>query len=377
MSSAPSKEQLPLIQHLDPQGNLHGKPQYSMSADEHKLVFETMVKVRLFEDRCMKLQRQGRIGFYIGAYGQEASHVASAQALRKQDWVYPSYRELGVLLLRGIPVQQIVHQLYGNASEHTLGAQMPCHYSFRQANFVSISSPIGTHLPHAVGTAMAAKYKGDDVVTCSYIGDGGTSEGDFHVALNFAGVYKAPTIIIVENNQWAISCPSNEQTSSPSYAIKAMAYGMEGVRVDGNDVLAVYSETRKAVEKAKRGDGPTLIENVTYRLFSHSSSDDADRYRDKVEYEAALKNEPLLRYRKYLGAQKIWNEKWESDFSEKFKEEVNEAIKRAEAAPRPDTSSIFERVFAQTHPILDEQQALLKEELKERQSWEEDGAFPL
>lgn len=372
-----NQELFPMQQLLDPSGKLVGKPTKTLSADQHRSIFTTMLQVRLFEERCMKLQRQGRIGFYIGAYGQEASHVASAFALKPQDWVFPSYRELGILLHRGINFEQLMHQLYGNAKDHTQGAQMPCHFSYRQANFISISSPIGTHVPQAVGAAMAASYKGDKTVVAVYLGDGGTSEGDFHVALNFAGVYKAPVVIIVENNQWAISCPSSEQTASDNYAIKALAYGVEGVRVDGNDVLAVYEQTAKAVEKARSGGGPTLIENVTYRLFSHSSSDDADRYRDKPEYQEALKREPLLRYRHYLQAQKIWSEGWEAELREKFSAEISAAIEKAEQAPRPEPLTLFENVFAESYSLLDEQKRLLAEELQERSSWEDEGAFPL
>jgi TPP-dependent pyruvate/acetoin dehydrogenase alpha subunit len=254
---------------------------------------------------------------------------------------------------------------------------MPCHFSFRAANFVSISSPIGTHVPHAVGMAMAARYRGDKAIAAVYLGDGGTSEGDFHVALNFAGVYRAPLVCIVENNQWAISCPSSEQTASEDYACKASAYGLDGVKVDGNDVLAVYDETAKAVEQVRGGGRPVLIENVTYRLFSHSSSDDADRYRPKGEYEAALKREPLLRYRSYLKREGVWTQAWEDELSEAFRDQVNAAIQKAEATPRPEVATLFEHVMRADNPLLREQAAQLEEELKERQSWEAEGAFPL
>ncbi len=370
--------QQPIVQYLDANSKMHGDAnKVGLAQKDHRTIFTLMLKVRLFEERCMKLQRQGRIGFYIGAYGQEASHIASAYAFRKQDWIFPSYRELGVMLLRGISMQEIVNQIYGNSEDHTQGAQMPCHHSFRKANFVSISSPIATQIPQAVGMAMAAKYKGDKVIAGVYLGDGGTSEGDFHVAMNFAGVYQAPVVFIVENNQWAISCPAHEQTASDGFAIKAKAYGFEGLRVDGNDVLAVYEATKRAVEKARQGKGPTLIENVTYRLFSHSSSDDASRYQNKQEYEQALKCEPLIRYRNYLQEQGIWNEAWEKEISEDFKKEVDVAIKTAEKQPRPDPSTLFTHVYATSNPLLEEQQRLLQEELKERESWEEEGAFPL
>jgi 2-oxoisovalerate dehydrogenase E1 component alpha subunit len=325
----------------------------------------------------MKLQRQGRIGFYIGAYGQEASHVAAGFAFEPRDWIVPAYRQVGIALLRGASPADLIHQLFGNAKDPIRGAQMPCHYSLRSINFASISSPIATQVPHAVGVAMAAKYKGDPVVACTFLGDGGTSEGEFHVGMNFAGVYQAPVVIIIENNQWAISCPANEQTASESFAIKARAYGFEGWLVDGNDPLAVFAATKKAVDKARDGGGPTLIENHTYRLFSHSSSDDAGRYQPREMYEEAVKKDPLIRYRTYLEEREVWSQAWEDGFSERFRDEINAVIREAEETPRPDPSTIFDNVFAERTPALERQWRELEEELKERTSWEEEGEFPL
>jgi TPP-dependent pyruvate/acetoin dehydrogenase alpha subunit len=210
------------------------------------------------------------------------------------------------------------------------------------------------------------------------MGDGGTSEGDWHVAMNFAGVYNAPCVFICENNQWAISCNSKDQTKSESYAIKAVAYGFEGIRVDGNDPLAVYEATRAAVEKARAGGGPTLIESYTYRLFAHSSSDDASKYRDDAEYQDALKKEPVGRYRKFLQDRNLWTQEWEDGIVETFREELSTAIENAENAPPPNPRTMFEGVYAETHPLLEEQWRMVEEEIDERGgSWENEGEFPL
>lgn len=348
-----------------------------LSGDDHRRMFTAMIQVRLFEDRCMKLQRQGRIGFYIGAYGQEASHVASGYAFAERDWFMPAYRQIGIAFLRGVRIADLVNQLFGNAEDIIRGAQMPCHYALRDQHFGSISSPIATQLPHAVGFAMAAAYKKDDIVVGTYLGDGGTSEGEFHVAMNFAGVYKAPVVFIVENNQWAISCPADEQTASENFAIKAKAYGFEGLLVDGNDPLAVYVATKQAVEKARAGGGPTLIENHTYRLFAHSSSDDAGRYQSEELYNKALELDPMIRYRKYLEDRGVWTQAWEDELSEAFRKELSGAIARAEDIPRPDPETLFDHVFAERTPTLQAQWDALKDELPQRESWEDEGEFPL
>ena len=260
-------------------------------------MYRTMALVRAIDDRMIKLQRQGRIGFYGEARGQEAGGVASAAALRPDDWLFPALREVGAALYRGFPLEKYMAQCFGTAGDELKGRQMPCHYGFRAGNFVPLSSCIGTQIPHAVGVAYAAKYRKEDVVAVAYMGDGATSEGDFHVGMNFAGVYKAPVIFFCQNNQWAISVPVSKQTASESIAIKAEAYGFPGVRVDGNDAIAIYEVTRDAADRARKGDGPTLIEAVTYRMGGHSSSDDATRYREKKEVEEWKRKDPVDRLR--------------------------------------------------------------------------------
>lgn len=345
-------------------------------SDERLLgLYTAMVRTRVMEERALVLQRQGRIGFYVPCTGQEASHLGTAAALEDSDWVFPAYRQAGIPLLRGVPMEQIVDEWYGNAGDICKGRQMPVHYSFRSAHFVTISSPIGTQLTHAVGAAMAAKYRGEDTVMMTYCGDGGTSESDFHCALNFAGVYDAPCIVICENNGWAISTPLEFQTASETMAIKAEAYGIPGVRVDGNDILAVYQVTKEAVDRARKGKGPTLIETLTYRVGPHSSSDDPTRYRPDAEVSDWKNKDPLERFRKYLRGRRLLTPKLDEELFAAAKEEVNAAVKAAEQKGNPATASLFEDVFRDMTPQLREQRDELLSFGEAKSSHE--GYFPL
>src|SRR5262245_9601584 len=223
-------------------------------------IYSEMLRLRILDQRMLTLQRQGRIGFYGTATGEEAAVIGSAFALRADDWIFPALRQGGAALLRGYPLVEYISQCMGNSMDATKGRQMPSHYCYRPANFVSWSSCIGTQIPHAVGAAWAMKIEKKDSIAVAYMGDGATSEGDFHVAMNFAGVFKIPVVFFCQNNQWSISVNIKQQTASESIAIKAVAYGFEGVRVDGNDVLAVYQATKEAVDNARQGKGPSLIE---------------------------------------------------------------------------------------------------------------------
>ncbi len=347
----------------------------NLSDAELKRLYATMLAARIMDERALALQRQGRIGFYLQALGQEASHVGSAAALRDSDWFFPAYRQPGIPILRGVSFDDLANEWYGNDVDTSKGRQMPVHYSFRSANFVSISSPIGTQITQAAGAGMAARIRGDDTVFMTYFGDGGTSSNDFHSGLNFAGVYKAPVVFVCENNQWAISVPLKGQTASETIAAKAAAYGMPGIRVDGNDVLAVYRVCKEAVERARKGDGPTLVETVTYRMGSHSSSDDAARYRDEAEWESWKQRDPLQRFQRYLTKRGLWSQDWEDERAAAIKEELNAAIKRAEARPKPPLASLFEDVFMNPTPQLREQQRQL--ESLEGPEADDIGEFPL
>ncbi len=361
---------------IEPDGRAAKDKDPGLSDDRLRQLYRTMVWTRIMDDRGLALQRQGRIGFYLQSTGQEASHIGSAAALEDSDWLFPAYRQPGILILRGVDFESIVSEWIGNSGDTSKGRQMPVHYSFRSINFVSISSPIGTQITHATGAAMAARArKDDDTVFMAYFGDGGTSSNDFHSGLNFAGVYDSPVVFICENNHWAISVPLEKQTGSETIAQKAQAYGMPGVRVDGNDILAVYRVCKEAVERARQGKGPTLVETVTYRMGSHSSSDDASRYRDEKEWEAWGRRDPILRFQKYLQKKKLWTEAWEKELQEEGKKQINAAIKLAEANPPPKPESMFEDVFMNMTPQLKQQRDELMALGGEMDS--EQGEFPL
>jgi pyruvate dehydrogenase E1 component alpha subunit/2-oxoisovalerate dehydrogenase E1 component alpha subunit len=255
---------------------------------------------------------------------------------------------------------------------------MPCHFADRGVNVVAWSSVIATQLPHAVGAAWAAHYCGDDMVSLAYIGDGGTSEGDFHAALNFAAVWKAPVVFVCQNNQWAISVPLATQTVSHSIAIKALAYGIPGVQVDGNDVLAVFRATREAIERARAGEGPTFIEAVTFRMGGHSSSDDPTRYRDAETVDAWARRDPIVRFRAYLEANGHWDAAAEDALQQELDDAITEAIRIAEAAPPPEPASVFTHVYGEMPWHLAEQRAqVLGERTRDDGERGPGGAFPL
>jgi pyruvate dehydrogenase E1 component alpha subunit/2-oxoisovalerate dehydrogenase E1 component alpha subunit len=250
------------------------------------------------------------------------------------------------MLLRGFPLVPYLCQVFGNSGDETKGRQMPSHMASKSVNQVSWSSCIGTQLPQAVGAAMAARIKGDRTVVAAYMGDGATSEGDFHVAMNFAGVFKPPVVFICQNNHWAISVPTAKQTASESIAIKAQAYGFSGVKVDGNDAIAVYLAVKEAVDKARTGGGPTLVECETYRIGAHSSSDDPTRYRDEKEVEQWRKRDPIDLMRGRLQSWGLWSATDEDSLKARALEEVNAAIAEAEKKPDPPRESLFDDVYA-------------------------------
>lgn len=344
-----------LVQVLDLDGKIVAPQAPRIEPEDLLRMYRTMVLNRLLDERMLKLQRQGRIGFYLQTTGEEATHIGSVAALRSSDWIFPAYREPGAAFLRGFPLRDFVNQAYGNAADRTKGRQMPVHFSGREVNCVSISSPVGTQIPQAVGVGMAARLLGHDTVTVVFFGDGTSSQGDFHVGLNFAGVFKSPTIFICRNNQWAISTPLDRQTASESIAVKAKAYGFPGVRVDGNDVLAMYEATREAAERARRGEGPTLIEALTYRRAAHSSSDDPRGYRNEGEVKEWEAKDPIERFRKYLAARRLWNAKKEEELRNELTSEILATLKRAEELPPPPVESLFDDVYAARPPHLVEQ----------------------
>ena len=321
--------------------------------------YEAMVRTRTIDVQLERLQRQGRIGFHIGSLGEEACILGSAAAMRPQDWIFPCYREFGALLYRGMPLQTYVDNMYGNADDPVKGRQMPDHYTGRAFRFGSVSSPIGTQMTQAVGFAWAAQKKGTDEVTSVYFGEGATSSAEFHTGMNFAGVMKAPVIFLCRNNHWAISVPSEKQTASKTFADKGVAYGVPAVRVDGNDVLATYKVVRECVERAARGEGPALVEMLTYRVGGHSTSDDPRAYRVQDEVEQWRRTDPVVRLRRHLETLGAWDDAREEELTKSTEAELKACITAAEKKPKPDLGTMFDGVFAERPWHLEEQAAEL------------------
>jgi len=318
-------------------------------ADEQVLhLHRWMALGRELDERMIMLQRQGRIGFYVGAIGEEAAVIGAAAAMEERDWIFPSYREHAAALMRGMPLVTFVCDLLGNAGDRMLGHQMPCHETWRQGRYTSISSPIATQIPHAVGAAWAARLRGDDMVALTYFGEGATSANDFHAALNFAGVHRVPVVFLCRNNGWAISLPREMQTAAETIAQKAVAYGIHGERVDGNDLFAVRSATRRARERASKGEGPTLLECVTYRVEGHSTSDDPRAYRPPELVEPWRKKDPILRVERYLALRGLLSGEQAERVRAGAREQILAAIDEAtryEAKPAMET--LFDGVYAE------------------------------
>jgi TPP-dependent pyruvate/acetoin dehydrogenase alpha subunit len=313
----------------------------------------------------LRLQRQGRLGFYMTSTGEEATHLA-VHALRPDDWIFPSYREPGAAFLRGYTLDEYISQLYGNVKDPVKGRQMPVHHSVSRIHYVSISSPVGTQIPQAVGTAQAAKISGSKDAAIVYFGEGATSTGEFHVGMNFAGVWKSPCIFLCRNNGWAISTPGAKQTAAKTIAIKALAYGMPGVRVDGNDLLAILQVTREAADRARAGEGPTLIEALTYRRGAHSSSDDPSVYRDPNEPKKWETNDPIERFRRYLAKQGLWTEELENQLRTQIEKEIVAAHERTNGLPPPDVETLFDDVYQEVPWHLREQREWLMRQERPR-----------
>jgi pyruvate dehydrogenase E1 component subunit alpha len=323
-------------------------------------IYRGMVRIRIIDERLLALQRQGRIGFYAEARGQEAAVIGAVAALAADDFVVPAHRELGAVLYRGLPLRSFVAQLFGNANDIARGRQMPVHPGApRSLNYLPPSSCVATQLPQATGIAWAAKILKKKTVVLGYLGEGGTSAEDFHAGVNFAAVYQTPVVFLCQNNQWAISTPAGAQSASETFAIKALAYGMPGVRVDGNDIFAVFAATKAAVDRARAGGGPTLIEAVTYRLGAHSTSDDPARYRAD-QTEEWTRKDPIARFRAWLFASKTLDEAADAALRAAVEEELREAIDAEEKVGPPPIESLIEDVFAVPTTALREQLAELQ-----------------
>ncbi|MBW2465235.1 MAG: 3-methyl-2-oxobutanoate dehydrogenase [Deltaproteobacteria bacterium] len=346
MSDRPDEDEaLGLLTVLRDDGGADAATAPFLEDDLLRAMHREMLRIRVIDERMLMRQRQGRVGFFGTITGQEATPIATGFATEARDWVFPALRESAIMLVRGFPLEAWLAQAYGNEADVLKGRQMPSHMSGRSVNQVSWSSVIGPQITQAVGAAMAAKLRGDDVVTVGFMGDGATSEGDFHSAMTMASRFRAPCVLICQNNHWSISVPTAKQTRSQTIAVKARAYGMPGVRVDGNDVLAVYSAVKQAADRARAGEGPTFIESVTYRMGPHSSSDDPSRYRSDEEVAEWAKKDPVERFERYLARAEVVSPEQAKAVREDLTTEVLETIKRVEVLAPMDRRTLFEDLY--------------------------------
>jgi pyruvate dehydrogenase E1 component alpha subunit len=323
---------------IDENGKADKKVMPEISDDMLKKMYQFMVQERIMDDRILKLQREGRCGTYASCLGQEAVQVGASLAMQDDDWMFPYFRDLGSIIVRKFPVSQYLRYWMGDQR----GMQVPD----GQNNFM-VCIPVGTQTLHAVGAAFALKARKEKSAVVVFFGDGATSEGDFHEAMNFAGVWKLPIVFVCQNNQYAISVPLRMQTASQTLAQKAIAYGFDGIQVDGNDVVSVYSAVRSALEKARDGKGPTFVECLTYRIGDHTTSDDASRYRSQGEVDAWKRKDPIERMKKFLDSKGIWSADFENNVRDDAVEKADIDVKDAESAQPEKLDEIFSFTYAQ------------------------------
>lgn len=332
------------LQVLDAKGRADKLLEPKLDKDVLLQMYELMVLTREFDRTALNLQREGRLGVYAPVWGQEAAEVGSALALKPSDWVFPSFREWGVYIARGVPLKTLLLYSMG----HHEGGRLP-----KGQNDVTVSIPVASQLLHAVGAGYASVYRKQKCAVITYFGDGATSEGDFHEAMNFAGVFKAPVVFFCQNNGFAISVPREWQSASKTLAQKACAYGFEGVQVDGNDVLAVYVATKAALERARAGLGPTMIEALTYRCGPHTTADDPMKYRDEVVAKKKCEIiDPLVRFRRYLEGKKLWSAGFDEEVRAEARKRVAEAVGVAEKEPSVPLEDLFSFLFEKMSPEL-------------------------
>lgn len=365
------------LQIVDPDGQLVGDaPKHT--DEELNALFVHMLRIRCLDGRMLKLQRAGRVGFVGTATGLEATLVGAAAPLRSTDWLWSGLREGGAAVMRGLPLAEYVAQMYCNANDTAKGRQMCNHFQHKGTNYPSWSSVIGTQITHGVGAAYASKRKGDDAVHVIHFGDGATSSSGFHSGMNFAGVWKVPAVFICTDNGWAISVPSSAQTAADSFAAKAEAYGMPGVQVDGNDVLACEAAVGEAIERAREGGGPTLVVLKTYRMLGHSSSDDPTKYRSDEEVEAWAQRDPIERFERFLVDRGALKEGRRAELEAELTREIDAVIHEQEAAAPMALKTLVEDVYANVPYHLRRQYnefIAVAEKLGHAQPG--DGAFPL
>ncbi|MCB9845147.1 MAG: pyruvate dehydrogenase (acetyl-transferring) E1 component subunit alpha [Phycisphaeraceae bacterium] len=341
------------LQILDEDAKLDAKlAKDTLTDDEVKFLYEQMIINRQLDEIAFKLQRSGRMGTYPQNKGQEAAALGSGFAAKKgSDYIVPCYRENGSMFLHGLPMHYVLLHWMGDER----GNQIP-----DGVNVTPIAIPIGTQMLHATGMAMAFKIRKEPRVAVTYFGDGATSEGDFHEAMNFAGSFQAPVVFFCQNNQWAISVPRETQTNCETIAQKSVAYGMPGIQCDGNDLFAVFRATREALDRARAGGGPSFIEAVTYRLADHTTADDAKRYRDPEEVEAWASKDPIIRHRKYLEAKGLWDDAKQAETEARAKTIVQEIVRAAEGIEKPSVEEVFDSTFAELPPEIRRQRDTLR-----------------
>ena len=355
---------IPMYQLLKEDGTVHKGAELPEIDKELALkMFSTMQFIRVLDERMIAAQRQGRISFYLSSLGEESAAIGSAAALKFDDMIMGQYREQGSLAFRGFTIEQFMNQLFSNAKDLGKGRQMPVHYGSAALNFMTISSPLGTQIPQAAGYAFGQKQSGDKTCTLCYFGEGAASEGDFHAGLNMAAVLKVPVIFFCRNNGYAISTPVAEQFAGDGIAPRAVGYGMKAIRVDGNDIFAVYKATQEARRLAVEENEPVLIEAMSYRMAGHSTSDDPTGYRSREEEEARRIREPMIRFRKWLVAQGWITDEEADKQQQQHKEMVLAALKEAEKVPVPHIDEIINDVYAEPTDALKEQLAELKQHI--------------
>ena len=357
--------QIPTFRLLQQDGTLFdGAEAPELDKEKALKIYRAMLVTRVLDERMLAAQRQGRLSFYMQCTGEEAAVIGAAAALDDADMIMAQYREQGALAYRGFTYDEFMNQLFGNELDYGKGRQMPIHYGSRKLHYMTISSPLATQIPQATGYAYGQKLAGEGHCTIAFFGEGAASEGDFHAALNMASVHKVPVIFFCRNNGYAISTPATEQFAADGIAPRAFGYRMHVIRVDGNDILAVYRATQEARRIAVEQNEPVLIEAMTYRLAAHSSSDDPSGYRSRKEEEAWREKDPILRMQRWLLDREWWSEEEEKTLQESLRREVLETMKRAEKRPPPPLESLVTDVYADVTPALQRQLDALKTHIR-------------
>lgn len=349
-----AKFEIKYLQILDETGKCDEKLMPKLSKEQILKMYELMVESRIFDDILFKLQREGRVLTFAPGKGQEAAQVGSVMAMEKDDWIAPAFRENTAFIALGMPMETIIQ--YWGGDER--GNKMP-----PGINALPVAIPVGGHITHAVGMAWAFKLQKKKSAMVCFFGDGATSKGDFYEGLNMAGVFKVPLVAICQNNHWAISVPVKQQTAAETLAQKAIAFGFEGIKVDGNDVFAMYKATKEALEKAKAGNGPVLIEAYTYRLSDHTTADDAKKYRDPKEVEKWIPKDPIIRLKKYILSNKVSSESELQKIEDSARKKVDEAVKKAELIQPPNPVDMFDYAYDKKPWHVEEETADFKEHL--------------